>query len=416
MALVVVVAVIGCSENQVTRVSTPALAPPGASFATSVTCDGAYNCALPNPYRCADPSDAGPNRVGHPSNLADCRFLVKAGSVLYDGLGTARGTITVADTKINYGQRKTLNGASVVYAFSTNTTQGAASGWVRVVDINESMTFMGTADATNPGQGDYTATWRMTGGPLPARTFYDGMVLHNDHRPCGHLPNHYMLRPGGVINTLYALPGEGGVSNDTYLVSGTGIFKRALGVSLHPIPVYEKDSPIGAAPFRYMDFMYGHVNGRYGWVAREAVTTDPANTIIIDSDNTQNDTTAGKVDIPAGWTVSSANNEYYGTGYAYNTTAATSDAATFWFYLPTAQTRTVDAWWTSSSNRSTTAPFIAYNASGTEVGRVSANQQVNGQQWNQLGTFAFTAGWNRVVLSRWTTTGFYVIADGVKIR
>jgi hypothetical protein len=76
----------------------------------------------------------------------------------------------------------------------------------------------------------------------------------------------------------------------------------------------------------------------------------------------------------------------------------------------------VDAWWTDLSNRSTTAPYIAYNASGTEVGRASANQQVNGGKWNTLGTWSFTAGWNKIILSRWTTEGYFVVADAVRIR
>jgi hypothetical protein len=33
-----------------------------------------------------------------------------------------------------------------------------------------------------------------------------------------------------------------------------------------------------------------------------------------------------------------------------------------------------------------------------------------------LGTWNFTAGWNKVVLSRWATPGKVVIADAVRIR
>ena len=62
------------------------------------------------------------------------------------------------------------------------------------------------------------------------------------------------------------------------------------------------------------------------------------------------------------------------------------------------------------------APFVAYNAAGSEVGRVSVNQQANGARWNALGTFNFTAGWNRVQLSRWTTAGSIVVADAVRVR
>ena len=84
--------------------------------------------------------------------------------------------------------------------------------------------------------------------------------------------------------------------------------------------------------------------------------------------------------------------------------------------MPAAATKTVDAWWTAGGNRATAAPFIAYNAAGTELGRKSVNQQTSGSQWVTLGTWNFSAGWNKVALSRWTTSGDVVIADAVRVR
>ena len=77
---------------------------------------------------------------------------------------------------------------------------------------------------------------------------------------------------------------------------------------------------------------------------------------------------------------------------------------------------TIDAWWNSATNRSTTAPFIITNASGTQLATVHANQQINGGRWNALGTWSFPAGWNKVQLSRWTAAGYYVIADAIQVR
>jgi hypothetical protein len=36
----------------------------------------------------------------------------------------------------------------------------------------------------------------------------------------------------------------------------------------------------------------------------------------------------------------------------------------------------------------------------------------------QRGTrpLSFSAGWNKVQLSRWTTSGYYVIADAIQVR
>ncbi len=96
--------------------------------------------------------------------------------------------------------------------------------------------------------------------------------------------------------------------------------------------------------------------------------------------------------------------------------APVSDAAEFQFYMPAAGTKIVDAWWVAGTNRSDKAPFVIFNASGTKLGTVNADQTKNGGKWVQLGTFNFTKGWNKVVLSRWTGEGKVVIADAVRIR
>ncbi|HEX8362058.1 MAG TPA: N-acetylmuramoyl-L-alanine amidase [Longimicrobium sp.] len=137
--------------------------------------------------------------------------------------------------------------------------------------------------------------------------------------------------------------------------------------------------------------------------------------IIVDSNNANNNAAVAKYEVSAGWS-SGTTAGYYGSGYNFASTQAVSDPATFWFYLPAAATRTIDGWWVAGTNRSTTAPFISYNASGAEVGRASANQQINGGQWVALGTYNFSAGWNKVQLSRWTTAGYVVIADAIRVR
>ena len=144
-------------------------------------------------------------------------------------------------------------------------------------------------------------------------------------------------------------------------------------------------------------------------------TTTPTGDIIIDSNSANNDASKARFSLTGNWSEGTSAG-YYGSGYFYAATEAISAPASFEFYLPTAQTRTIDAWWVAGANRSATAPFIAYNAAGTEVGRVSVNQQTNGGKWVTLGTYSFSAGWNKVQLSRWTTPGFVVMADAVRVR
>jgi N-acetyl-anhydromuramyl-L-alanine amidase AmpD len=137
--------------------------------------------------------------------------------------------------------------------------------------------------------------------------------------------------------------------------------------------------------------------------------------LVVDSNNANNDATKAEFVHSANWVVG-ANAGYYGSNYYYANTAAISDPAAFRFYMPAAGTRTIDAWWVGGSNRSTTAPFVIIDANGNNLGTVNVNQQLNGGQWNTLGTWSFPAGWNKVQLSRWTTSGFVVVADAIQVR
>jgi hypothetical protein len=139
-------------------------------------------------------------------------------------------------------------------------------------------------------------------------------------------------------------------------------------------------------------------------------------TIIVDSDNARNDPSRARIELVGTWVSATATPGYYGTDYRWAATEQVSAPAIFWFYLPSAAIRTVDAWWVAGSNRSPAATFIAYDPAGNELGRVARNQQTAGGQWNLLGTFAFRAGWNRVVLSRWQAPGSVVIADAIRVR
>jgi N-acetyl-anhydromuramyl-L-alanine amidase AmpD len=138
--------------------------------------------------------------------------------------------------------------------------------------------------------------------------------------------------------------------------------------------------------------------------------------LIIDSNNANNDTSQGYIEASANWVSSTNVTNYYGTGYFVAPTQAVSDPATFYIYQAAAGSKTIDAWWTSGTDRSTAAPFIVYNAAGTKLATVNVNQQAGGGQWNTLGTYSLTAGWNKVQVSRWAPTGFQVVADAIRVR
>jgi N-acetylmuramoyl-L-alanine amidase len=115
----------------------------------------------------------------------------------------------------------------------------------------------------------------------------------------------------------------------------------------------------------------------------------------------------------SGWWASTSTAGYYGSNYHVRATQATSAASTWSFTLPRSGSYKVEAWWTAGANRSATAPYIVYHSGGSTT--VSKNQQTSGGVWNNLGTFSFNSGSNSVKLSCWTSTGYYVVADAVRL-
>jgi N-acetyl-anhydromuramyl-L-alanine amidase AmpD len=142
----------------------------------------------------------------------------------------------------------------------------------------------------------------------------------------------------------------------------------------------------------------------------------PAGEIIIDTNNANNDGNVAMFAASSNWTATSATPGFHGSGYLYASMVEQADSATFWFHVAEAGERTIDAWWTAGTNRTTAAPFVAVNAAGTTIGTVWADQSKNGGQWREIGKFSFTAGWNRVHLSRWGTGTKVVIADAIRVR
>jgi hypothetical protein len=105
---------------------------------------------------------------------------------------------------------------------------------------------------------------------------------------------------------------------------------------------------------------------------------------------------------------------YYGTNYRYRPCAPVNDPATWAYAVPTTANYKIYAWWPQWYAHASTAPYIVYHSGGSTT--VWVNQQVNGAQWNLLGTFALDGGENRIQLSCWVyTSGYVVIADAVKI-
>ena len=141
---------------------------------------------------------------------------------------------------------------------------------------------------------------------------------------------------------------------------------------------------------------------------------DPAE-ILVDSANSNNAAIADFY-APATWTATASTPGFYGSNYLYASTTGMDDGAEFWFYLNNPGSYAVDVWYTPGANRSTEAPIVAFDAESVELGYTNINMQSGGKNWAPAGTYNFTAGWNMVMISRYTTAGSVVIADAVRLR
>lgn len=146
-----------------------------------------------------------------------------------------------------------------------------------------------------------------------------------------------------------------------------------------------------------------------------AAPASPTVEIVVDSNNEANGPYA-ELQLSSWWTSSNNVAGYYNTGYWWRSTASDADGASFWFYLESPARITADAWWSEAVDRSRSAPFIAYDSANRQLGTVYVDQHRDGGRWVELGTWNFPAGWNRIVLSRWTTPGYVVVADAVRVR
>lgn len=138
--------------------------------------------------------------------------------------------------------------------------------------------------------------------------------------------------------------------------------------------------------------------------------------IVVDSDNAANDPAVGRSVTSNNWIFSSATPGYRAANYAWATVSPVADAAQLWFYIDTPGSRTIEATWTAGSNRSSATPFVIIDADGRRVDVVRVNQRSGGNQWNRLGSFPLTRGWNRVLVSRWASDGDVVVADAIRVR
>ncbi len=87
------------------------------------------------------------------------------------------------------------------------------------------------------------------------------------------------------------------------------------------------------------------------------------------------------------WSGSQGIEGYFKENYLLSPIGDGSNYAKWMFSVPKEGIYKVLAWWTSSANRPTDAPYTVHHADGNDT--VYMNQQTNGGHWNELGEFRF---------------------------
>jgi len=138
--------------------------------------------------------------------------------------------------------------------------------------------------------------------------------------------------------------------------------------------------------------------------------------IVVDDSAQFNDTAVAGAAVPTTWAASDTTPDFYGGAYRWAPTQPdATDGAVFSFRVATAGLRTVEARWTSGSNRSPLAAYAVVTAAGDTAATTTVDQRTGGGSWHLLGTWTFPAGWNRVVLRRRAPSGAVVVADAVRV-
>lgn len=142
--------------------------------------------------------------------------------------------------------------------------------------------------------------------------------------------------------------------------------------------------------------------------------TSRSGEIIADNDNGNNDLTKGRFSPTVNWSAATGSSSHLNNYHLAQGAGPTNDGAQFHFYVPSAGTYTVYAWWTSNSSRTLAASYRVYDG-GALLGDFKLNQQTNGGRWNLLGTWRFTqVGWAKVLMSRSLSAAGSICADAIR--
>jgi RHS repeat-associated protein len=106
-------------------------------------------------------------------------------------------------------------------------------------------------------------------------------------------------------------------------------------------------------------------------------------------------------------------NPNWGSNFRHSGAGTGSNTFTWTPSLPASKPYNVYAYWRQHSERATNAPFTVHHSGGSTT--VTVNQQINGGQWNLLGTFDMAPGQNHRVVVTNNANGV-VVADAIQFE
>ncbi|MEJ2405979.1 MAG: Ig-like domain-containing protein [Candidatus Thiodiazotropha sp.] len=124
------------------------------------------------------------------------------------------------------------------------------------------------------------------------------------------------------------------------------------------------------------------------------------------------DNTDANVTSVGSWSGSTGVTGYYQSNYEYHAAGVGNNAFTWTATIVDSGRYQVYARWTSHANRATNAPYFIQHDGGETP--FAVNQQLNGGQWNLLGSFDYTQGGQYNITLTDAADG-YVIADAIKL-
>jgi hypothetical protein len=234
-----------------------------------------------------NPAAKNRNRIVYltgPSQYKEVRFSVAPGTVVVDGAGKTMGYLQSNDPRVelNFGQHKSIAGKDHVMVFGAQTTaSGPVTGWIpasALLPSPERSQFaqeISTVVANTAALGDSPETYQVSCGAAGLWNAGRLKILPkvDDRLEKHEAASDYVARPGGFCYLLTSLPGNGGVATDT-LSSGV-IFVPDAGMPHVDVPLYlpvdstssELDAWNSGRLPHVMEFRYGRVGTRYGWIA-----------------------------------------------------------------------------------------------------------------------------------------------------